>query len=262
MNLTAAASRRPPSPTCARSAGGASAPSIDGRPRKRLHRERGLGLMRTLALEVAPRASTLKYVAQHVAHAGEQQQNAEYDAKRWSGRRTPSSSGTDADRGRLGPRTCAGSSSSSPATYRMMARPHNVDGGVSSLQGVPDDPHRPADRPARVRRPRGPAVRYSHPGDAARGRRACRAARGPRRPPRRHRRPHPRRASRDLRCGTRDPRPVARPAAPGAGKPRRPRCPPAAFVDRIPGAAAEPVEFAFRDGDWLCLGIDSQVPGQ
>jgi 3',5'-cyclic-AMP phosphodiesterase len=36
----------------------------------------------------------------------------------------------------------------------------------------------------------------------------------------------------------------------------------ASFADRIPGAGDEPVEFAFSAGDWLCVGIDSQLPGQ
>jgi 3',5'-cyclic-AMP phosphodiesterase len=36
----------------------------------------------------------------------------------------------------------------------------------------------------------------------------------------------------------------------------------AAFADRIPGAGAERVEFAFRADEWLCVGIDSQVPGE
>lgn len=35
----------------------------------------------------------------------------------------------------------------------------------------------------------------------------------------------------------------------------------AAFPDRVPGAGADRVEFAFRAGAWLCLGLDTQLPG-
>ena len=35
----------------------------------------------------------------------------------------------------------------------------------------------------------------------------------------------------------------------------------AAFDDRIPGDGAGQVTFSFRAGDWLCLGLDTQVPG-
>lgn len=34
-----------------------------------------------------------------------------------------------------------------------------------------------------------------------------------------------------------------------------------AFPDRIPGEAADRVEFAFRAGAWLCLGLDTHLPG-
>ncbi len=34
------------------------------------------------------------------------------------------------------------------------------------------------------------------------------------------------------------------------------------FSDRIRGEGAEPVTFSFTAGDWLCLGLDTQVPGQ
>ena len=35
----------------------------------------------------------------------------------------------------------------------------------------------------------------------------------------------------------------------------------AAFDDRIPADGGERVTFSFRAGDWLCLGLDTQVPG-
>lgn len=35
----------------------------------------------------------------------------------------------------------------------------------------------------------------------------------------------------------------------------------AAFADRIPADGAGRVTFSFRAGDWLCLGLDTQVPG-
>jgi Icc protein len=35
----------------------------------------------------------------------------------------------------------------------------------------------------------------------------------------------------------------------------------AAFDDRIPGDGAGRVTFSFRAGDWLCLGLDTQVTG-
>ena len=35
----------------------------------------------------------------------------------------------------------------------------------------------------------------------------------------------------------------------------------AAFDDRIPADGAGRVTFSFRAGDWLCLGLDTQVPG-
>ena len=34
------------------------------------------------------------------------------------------------------------------------------------------------------------------------------------------------------------------------------------FSDRIQGDGDEPVTFSFPAGEWLCLGLDSQVPGQ
>lgn len=34
------------------------------------------------------------------------------------------------------------------------------------------------------------------------------------------------------------------------------------FPDRIGGSGDERVSFAFRAGDWLCLGLDTQVPGE
>ena len=36
----------------------------------------------------------------------------------------------------------------------------------------------------------------------------------------------------------------------------------AAFPDRIPGAGAERINFAFTAGDSLCLGLDTHVPGK
>lgn len=35
----------------------------------------------------------------------------------------------------------------------------------------------------------------------------------------------------------------------------------AVFPDRIPGAGAGRVEYAFQAGSWLCLGLDTHVPG-
>ena len=35
-----------------------------------------------------------------------------------------------------------------------------------------------------------------------------------------------------------------------------------AFADRIGGDGAERINFAFRVGDWLCLGLDTHVPGR
>lgn len=35
----------------------------------------------------------------------------------------------------------------------------------------------------------------------------------------------------------------------------------AVFGDRIGGEGAERISFSFRAGDWLCLGLDTQVPG-
>lgn len=34
------------------------------------------------------------------------------------------------------------------------------------------------------------------------------------------------------------------------------------FSDRIGGEGGERVQFAFRAGEWLCLGLDTQVPGE
>jgi 3',5'-cyclic-AMP phosphodiesterase len=34
------------------------------------------------------------------------------------------------------------------------------------------------------------------------------------------------------------------------------------FADRIQGEGAQRVTFSFRAGDWLCLGLDTQVPGE
>jgi 3',5'-cyclic-AMP phosphodiesterase len=36
----------------------------------------------------------------------------------------------------------------------------------------------------------------------------------------------------------------------------------ATFADRVAGGGADPVRFAFGEGAWLCLGLDSQVPGR
>jgi Icc protein len=36
----------------------------------------------------------------------------------------------------------------------------------------------------------------------------------------------------------------------------------AAFADRIGGANGDRVQFTFRAGAWLCIGVDTQVPGE
>ena len=56
--------------------------------------------------------------------------------------------------------------------------------------------------------------------------------------------------------------PVARPALAGAGEPRRPRRPARRrSATGSAGAGAERVQFSFDADGWLCLGLDTQVPG-